>query len=79
MSGARAERETGVTMRIDVNGKGRDVEPGRTVRELLEELELDPRSVVVERNREILRRGTLGEVELREGDTLEIVHFVGGG
>lgn len=76
----RAEREkTGAALRIEVNGKARTVEAGRTVRELLEELGLDPRLVVVERNREIVRRGALGEAELRDGDTLEIVHFVGGG
>lgn len=66
-------------MRIEVNGKGREVESGRTVRGLLRELGLDPRVVVVERNGEIVRRETLGEVELREGDSVEIVHFVGGG
>jgi sulfur carrier protein len=66
-------------MRIEVNGKVRTVEPGRTVRGLLEELALDPRLVVVERNREIVRRDALDQAELRDGDTLEIVHFVGGG
>lgn len=66
-------------MRIEVNGKGREVESGRTVRGLLRELGLDPRVVVVERNGEIVRRETLGEVALREGDSVEIVHFVGGG
>ncbi len=66
-------------MRIEVNGKARTVERGRTVRALLEELGLDPRLVVVERNREIVRRDALDEAELRDGDSLEIVHFVGGG
>jgi thiamine biosynthesis protein ThiS len=66
-------------MRIEVNGTLRTVERGRTVRDLLENLALDPRLVVVERNREIVRRDALAETELRDGDTLEIVHFVGGG
>jgi thiamine biosynthesis protein ThiS len=66
-------------MGIEVNGTLRTVERGRTVRDLLEDLALDPRLVVVERNREIVRRDALAETQLRDGDTLEIVHFVGGG
>jgi thiamine biosynthesis protein ThiS len=76
----RPQRElTGAALRIDVNGKRREVERGRTVRGLLEDLGLDPRVVVVERNREVLRRDALGETEILDGDSLEIVHFVGGG
>ncbi|MFN9214646.1 MAG: sulfur carrier protein ThiS [Gemmatimonadota bacterium] len=43
-------------------------------------LQLDPRLIVVERNREILRdRATFDRVALADGDVLELVHFVGGG
>ena len=65
---------------ITVNGDSRDVPAGWTVASLLSSLELDPRLVVVERNREILRdRDSYGHIELTGGDTIEIVHFVGGG
>ena len=65
---------------IVVNGEPRDIPAGSTVASLLASLELDPRLVVVERNREILRdRDALRRVELATGDTIEIVHFVGGG
>ena len=40
---------------------------------------LDPRTVVVELNREIVRRPRLGETMLAAGDAVELVHFVGGG
>ena len=40
---------------------------------------LDPKKVAVECNLEIVPRSTLAQVELRDGDVLEIVHFVGGG
>ena len=66
-------------MRIHLNGKGRDVAAGITVRGLLDELELVPGMVVVERNREILARDSYATVSLSEGDRLELVHFVGGG
>ncbi|HEY6963756.1 MAG TPA: sulfur carrier protein ThiS, partial [Erythrobacter sp.] len=50
-----------------------------TIADLVRELELAPEKVAVERNGEIVPRSTLGEAALNEGDTLEIVHFVGGG
>ncbi len=64
---------------LTVNGQERRVERGTTVAGLLEELGLEPRTVVVERNREIIPRDDYGEVTLQETDTLELVHFVGGG
>lgn len=66
-------------IRIRVNGEDRTVTSGLTVRELLEELELVPEMIVVEHNREILDRDRYADVALREGDRLELVHFVGGG
>jgi thiamine biosynthesis protein ThiS len=66
-------------IRVHLNGEDRDVAAGLTVRGLLESLDLEPRLVVVERNREILSRSRYDEVEVHEGDTLELVHFVGGG
>ncbi|MDT8436727.1 MAG: sulfur carrier protein ThiS [Gemmatimonadota bacterium] len=66
-------------MRIQVNGRDRQIEPGTTALGLLEALDLDPRSVVLERNREIVRRDALGDTPLGDGDRIEIVHFVGGG
>jgi thiamine biosynthesis protein ThiS len=66
-------------IRVHLNGEDREVPAGLTVRGLLETLELEPRLVVVERNREILSRTRYDEVHVREGDTLELVHFVGGG
>jgi len=69
----------GDTIRVELNGKERDVRAGLTVRGLLEILELESGLVVVERNREILARARYDEVAVREGDRLELVHFVGGG
>lgn len=66
-------------MRLTVNGEPRVVDPAQTLKDLLLSLSLDPRKVAVERNREIVPRSTYGEVALCEGDSLEIVHFIGGG
>lgn len=64
---------------VVVNGEERRVPGPATLLDLLGHLGLDPRTVVVERNREIVRRPRLGETELAEGDAIELVHFVGGG
>jgi sulfur carrier protein len=66
-------------MRIEVNGEARAVKPGTTVHELLEELGLANVLVAVEKNRDIVPRAEHAKTEVKEGDQLEIVHFVGGG
>ncbi|MBE0595182.1 MAG: sulfur carrier protein ThiS, partial [Gemmatimonadales bacterium] len=45
---------------VTVNGKDRQTAEQRSLLDLLMELELDPRAVVVELNREIVRRPALG-------------------
>jgi thiamine biosynthesis protein ThiS len=67
------------SMRIEVNGVEREVPAGHTIENLLDTLELDRRLVVVELNRQIVRRTEIADVALQDGDRLELVHFVGGG
>lgn len=65
---------------LTVNGERRTVAGGSTLADFLRALELDPRLVVVERNRTILRdREAYDGIALAADDVLEIVHFVGGG
>ena len=66
-------------LRITVNGTERTARTGWSVDQLVRELGLDPRLVVVERNLEILERARLAETQVADGDTYELVHFVGGG
>lgn len=70
---------TATHISVTVNGEERRVEAGQTVRGFLESLDLHPGLVVVEHNREILDRDRYDAVEVRAGDVLELVHFVGGG
>jgi thiamine biosynthesis protein ThiS len=67
------------TVTIRVNGKNREARDGHTILSLLEELELRPGMVVVELNREILPRDRYAEFAVKHGDSIELVHFVGGG
>jgi thiamine biosynthesis protein ThiS len=62
-----------------VNGDAREMPEGSTVRDLLIALELGAVLVAVERNQAIIPRTLHATTELADGDTLEIVHFVGGG
>ncbi|MBR9990831.1 MAG: sulfur carrier protein ThiS [Gemmatimonadetes bacterium] len=66
-------------MTVKVNGEPREIAPGTTVSVLLEGLGLHPRLIVVEHNREILDRTSFDATEVRAGDSIELVHFVGGG
>lgn len=74
-----AGQERNGTITITLNGEERRVPAGLTVGGLLGHLELNERMVVVERNREIIRRVRYEEVPVSEGDAIELVHFVGGG
>ncbi len=64
---------------IRINGDAREVPARLTVEGLLAHLSLSPRMVVVEHNGNILRREALADAAVQDGDTLELVHFVGGG
>ena len=65
---------------LTVNGAAREIPRNSTLAELLGSLRVDPRLVVVEHNRTILRdRDKYATHSLGSGDVVEIVHFVGGG
>jgi thiamine biosynthesis protein ThiS len=66
-------------MRINVNGEPRDVADDATVADLVAGMNLQPRQVAVERNRELVPRSQHPETSLSEGDNVEIVTLVGGG
>lgn len=66
-------------LQVVVNGEVRRIAGPTSLLDLLGQLGLDPRTVVVELNREIVRRPRLGDTPVAEGDTIELVHFVGGG
>jgi thiamine biosynthesis protein ThiS len=68
-----------LAMQITVNGESRDIVGIMTLAGLLESLGINPKSVVVERNLQIVDRSRLEMENLNEGDCIEIIRFVGGG
>ncbi len=65
-------------MRLVINGEERNL-AAATLEALIEILGMKSDRVAVELNREIVPREGWSATELKDGDRLEIVHFVGGG
>lgn len=67
-------------MNLHINGESKSFELSTpTLASLIESLGMKSDRVAVELNRDIVPRADWSETNLREGDRLEIVHFVGGG
>ncbi len=66
-------------MLIQVNGERRELRDESRLSDLLKDLSLAPERVAVELNHQVVRRNDWTNTMLREGDRVEIVHFVGGG
>jgi len=67
------------SVQITLNGERFELDQPVSVADLLTRLDIDPRRVAVEHNLAILKRQRFPEVLVHEGDTVEIVNFVGGG
>lgn len=63
---------------VSVNGEMRDI-AGKTVSEYLAMTDYDRNRIAVERNGEIVFKSQYDTAVLADGDTVEIVSFVGGG
>ena len=66
-------------MQITLNGEPFEIEHPLTVVALLDRLDIDARRVAVEHNLTIIKRRRFSEVIIDDGDSVEIVNFVGGG
>ncbi len=66
-------------MQIEFNGQPREIADGTTVAAFVAELQLDPRYLAVERNRELIPRAEHASALLAAGDRVEVVTLVGGG
>lgn len=66
-------------MKLIINGENKDIESASTLEALIKHLELPSERIAVELNLQVVRRSDWSEIELNEGDKLEIIHFVGGG
>lgn len=65
-------------MRLKVNGEYIETQC-ETILKLLKELDIIPERVAVEVNLKVLKRAEFQDYRLKDGDSVEIVYFVGGG
>ena len=65
-------------MKLRVNGEIEDI-GNSNLSQAIEDMGLDPSRVAVELNGKIVPRADFKSTVLKDGDSLEIVHFVGGG
>lgn len=66
-------------MRIILNGKAEELEDGKKLTLLLDEKGINPDKIVVEHNFNIIPRTDFEKITLSDGDTLEVLAFMGGG
>ena len=65
-------------MQLKINGKSEEF-PGGSVLDLLKTRKIEPQMVAVEVNDSMVERGQLATTELKEGDRLEFLFYMGGG
>ncbi len=65
-------------MQVKINGKPEEVQ-GATVLDLLKAKNIDPHMVAVELNDAMVERDTLATTQVKEGDALEFLFYMGGG
>lgn len=66
-------------MQIQLNGEPHALDREQSVAELVESLGLGGRRIAVELNEDIVPRSLHAETLLSDGDSVEIVHAIGGG
>ncbi|MFP4013270.1 MAG: sulfur carrier protein ThiS [Chitinispirillaceae bacterium] len=68
-----------MTIDIKINGTVQQVRTGSSVLDFLTSRSIEPSHVVVELNGSVLDRAQYGDAVLEEGDSVEVLRFVGGG
>tara|TARA_B100001175_G_scaffold229032_1_gene195630 strand:+ start:227 stop:445 length:219 start_codon:yes stop_codon:yes gene_type:complete len=66
-------------IKITVNGKQMTVNFKFSLKNLIDKLKLPIKKVAIEINREIVNKKTVSKINLKKGDKIEIVNFIGGG
>jgi sulfur carrier protein len=66
-------------MEITINGEKQTLKDQMSVAQYLEKLGIDPETVIIELNLDILNRDDHGSILIEEGDCIEIIRMVDGG
>ncbi|MCM1128673.1 MAG: sulfur carrier protein ThiS [Alistipes senegalensis] len=68
-----------MTIRIELNGEGREMAEGATLLDLVASLQLTGQALAVAVNRQVIARQKWPEYALKDGDKVDIVRAIGGG
>jgi thiamine biosynthesis protein ThiS len=66
-------------IKITVNGKQMQIIPKFTLKSLITKLKMPLNKIAIELNKKIIDKKRISKIQLKKGDKIEIVHFIGGG
>ena len=66
-------------IKIIVNGKQMQVIPKYSLNSLITKLKMPLNKIAIELNKKIIDKKRISKIQLKKGDKIEIVHFIGGG
>ena len=66
-------------IKITVNGKQMQIITKFTLKSLITKLKMPLNKIAIELNKKIIDKRKISKIQLKKGDKIEIVHFIGGG
>ena len=66
-------------IKITVNGKQMQIIPKFSLKGLITKLNMPLNKIAIELNKKIIDKKRISKIQLKKGDKIEIVHFIGGG
>lgn len=66
-------------MKVKINGEYVSLEKPISIGEFLRSKGINPQSIVIEYNGQVLKREFFDETYLKDNDIVEVIEFVGGG
>ena len=66
-------------IKIIVNGKQMQITPKFSLKSLIIKLKMPLNKIAIELNKKIIDKNRISKIQLKKGDKIEIVHFIGGG
>ena len=66
-------------IKITVNGKQMEIIPKFSMKSLITKLQMPLNKIAIELNKKIIDKRKISKIQLKKGDKIEIVHFIGGG
>ena len=66
-------------IKITVNGKQIQITPKFSLKSLIIKLKMPLNKIAIELNKKIIDKRKISKIQLKKGDKIEIVHFIGGG